>query len=76
MASTPTEQPKLRASDVLSLSDAELDRVLHEIIPAGRTDATYIDLRDLAELPTPDQLRAMQRIKCVTPLYCLFTPGP
>lgn len=70
MASAAGEQPKLRASDVLSLSDAELDRVLRKIIPAGRTDATYIDLRDMAELPEHDQLKAMRRIKYVASVYC------
>jgi hypothetical protein len=70
MASAAAKQPKLRAADVLSLSDAEFDRVLREIIPPDRTDATYINLRDMAELPTPDQLRAMQRIRYAASLYC------
>jgi hypothetical protein len=67
MALAKAEQQKLSASDVLSLNDAEFDQVLRDILPAGRTDVTYIALQGWAELPKPDQLRVMQRIECVRP---------
>lgn len=68
MASPPgTERPKLRAADVLSLNDSDLGRILRKIIPSGGNAITEIDGEGWAELSSPDQLRAVQRLRYLAP---------
>ncbi|KAK4137207.1 hypothetical protein BT67DRAFT_98742 [Trichocladium antarcticum] len=63
MASVDTEPPQLRAADVLTLNDAEFDRIMRKIIPVGSNATTEIDAQDWAELSGPDKRKAVQRLR-------------
>ena len=63
MASPTAERPKLHASDILSLSEADLDELLRKSIPVGGDAATCIDGVGLEKLSQGEQLSGVQRIR-------------